>query len=78
MTAGRAFPLSAIDGNPVPGADIPGSVPVFKRWLETEQGGWLVEAIEYSAAQSQLAALPPSLSWPSPDNFSTPTRTMSP
>jgi alpha-tubulin suppressor-like RCC1 family protein len=60
MIPGKAFLLSAANGNPSPGGDIPGSVPVFKQWLQTEQESWLIEAVEYSAVQDKLSQLAPS------------------
>jgi hypothetical protein len=60
MVPGKAFLLSAANGNPAPGADIPGSVPVFKQWLQTEQESWLIESVEYAAVQDKLARLPAS------------------
>jgi hypothetical protein len=57
---GRGFLLSSLDGNPAPGMDIPGSVPVFKRWIEDEDEAWLIESIEYKAVQEKLARLPAS------------------
>jgi len=60
MIPGRGFLLSSLDGNPAAGMDIPGSVPVFKRWVESEQEAWLIESIEYKAVQEKLARLPAS------------------
>lgn len=60
MIPGKAFLLSAANGRPRPGANIPGSVPVFKRWLQTTEGAWLIEAVEYDAVHGALAALPAS------------------
>lgn len=60
MVPGKAFPLSAANGNIKPGAEIPGSIPVAKQWLETGQGNWLIESVEYADAQPKLAALRPS------------------
>jgi len=60
LIPGKSFLLSEANGNPAPGADIPGSVPVFKQWLQTGQESWLIESVEYAAVRDKLATLPAS------------------
>jgi hypothetical protein len=52
LIPGKGFPVDAATPNPRPGADLPDSIPVFKRWLHDEQSqrDVLVEQVEYAAA----------------------------
>ena len=60
LIPGKAFPLNASTANPRPGADLPDSVRVFKRWQQINQRDTLVEQVEYSAVQQNLKNLPAS------------------